>query len=292
MVKFTWDDAEEPSILVPYGDFFGHGNCFVNTFQSLWFTSSTDNNNKQGKLTASNCYLPMPFRKRAKVEFINEGDRDARQYFYIDYETYADEAALGPDPAYLHAEFRMERPFGGWAPDLWPNSPEVDNVRMLGEEAWDSNYVLTEVKGRGHYIGCFFNVVNLQAKAFVEMSDSADSDYSWWGEGDEMIWVDGYSWPPDIHGTGAEDYFNQAMGMQRNSFLRNGTAVHEFDTLGYSTSYVFHVENPVRFLKELKATIEIGHANHLGNDISSVSFFYLDTPVGVLPLPGRRSDVR
>ena len=36
----------------------------------------------------------------------------------------------------------------------------------------------------------------------------------WWGEGDDMIWVDGYKWPPDLHGTGSEDYFNQAYGMQ------------------------------------------------------------------------------
>jgi magnesium transporter len=35
-----------------------------------------------------------------------------------------------------------------------------------------------------------------------------------------MIWVDGYKWPPDIHGTGSEDYLNQAWGMQENAFLR------------------------------------------------------------------------
>lgn len=282
LIKITWDDAEKPSVLCPYGDFFGQGNCYVNSFESLWFTSSTDNNNKQHKLTALNCYLPMPFRKRARIEFVNEGNRECRQYFYIDYETYADERALGPAPAYLHAEFRMERPFGGWGPDLWPNSPEVDGILLTGRDAWDQNYVLTEVKGRGHYIGCFFNVVNLQSKNFRDMHDPS---YSWWGEGDEMIWVDGYSWPPDLHGTGTEDYFNQAMGMQRNACLRNGTAIHEFDTEGFSTSYVFHVENPVRFQSALKATLEIGHANHLGNDISSVAFFYLETPAGVLPPP-------
>ena len=25
-----------------------------------------------------------------------------------------------------------------------------------------------------------------------------------------MIWVDGYKWPPELHGTGSEDYLNQA----------------------------------------------------------------------------------
>ena len=51
-----------------------------------------------------------------------------------------------------------------------------------------------------------------------------------------MIWVDGYKWPPDIHGTGSEDYLNQAYGMQRNAYLRNGSSIHEDDTGGYQTS--------------------------------------------------------
>ena len=34
---------------------------------------------------------------------------------------------------------------------------------------------------------------------------------SWWGEGDEKIWVDGESFP-SIFGTGTEDYFGGAWG--------------------------------------------------------------------------------
>jgi hypothetical protein len=29
----------------------------------------------------------------------------------------------------------------------------------------------------------------------------------WWGEGDDMFFVDGEAWPPHLHGTGTEDYF-------------------------------------------------------------------------------------
>ena len=46
-----------------------------------------------------------------------------------------------------------------------------------------------------------------------------------------MIWVDGYKWPPDLHGTGSEDYLNQAWGMQENAFLRNGSSVFEGRTI-------------------------------------------------------------
>ena len=83
-----------------------------------------------------------------------------------------------------------------------------------------------------------------------------------------MIWVDGYKWPPDLRGTGREDSFNQAWGRQSNTFLRNGLSIYENDTHGYQSSYVFHVENPVRFEKEIKATIEHGYGNHLANEMS------------------------
>ena len=74
-----------------------------------------------------------------------------------------------------------------------------------------------------------------------------------------MIWVDGYKWPPELHGTGSEDYLNQAWGMQDNAFLMNGSSIYERNTGGYQTSYVFHLTNPVRFEKEIKVTIEHGH---------------------------------
>ena len=137
------------------------------------------------------------------------------------------------------------------------NTPEAD-LPNKERQAWDHNYVILETQGRGHYIGCNLSVTNFTR--------------SWWGEGDDMIWVDGYKWPPDLHGTGSEDYFNQAYGMQPNAFWRNGSSIFEGGTVpapeielyrgdsGYQTSYVFHLENPVRFTREIKATIEIGHA--------------------------------
>ena len=101
---------------------------------------------------------------------------------------------------------------------------------------------------------------------------------TWWGEGDDMIWVDGYKWPPELHGTGSEDYLNQAWGMQDNAFLMNGSSIYERNTGGYQTSYVFHLTNPVRFEKEIKVTIEHGHGNHLANEMASVAYWYQKEP--------------
>ncbi|HON05097.1 MAG TPA: DUF2961 domain-containing protein [bacterium] len=263
LLKITWDDCDYPSICVPLGDFFCLGHGIVNSFQSLLFTASTRNNNRFACGCALNCYAPMPFRKHALVELVNESNEDHYQYFYIDYETYED---FNDQEGYFHAEFRRTNPFGGWGPEIIVNTPEA-NVVNKEKNAWNNNYVILETKGRGHYIGCNISVANFQG--------------TWWGEGDDMIWVDGYKWPPDLHGTGSEDYFNQAWGMQKNAFLRNGSSIHEEDTGGYQTSYIFHIENPVRFNKEIKVTIEHGHANHLANDYSSVAYWYAGEPTKI-----------
>lgn len=81
--------------------------------------------------------------------------------------------------------------------------------------------------------------------------------------------------------------------MQPNAFLRNGTSVYEDNTGGYQTSYVFHLENPVRYQNEIKVTIEHGHVNHLANEMSSVAYWYADRPTYVLkpPPPQQRLSV-
>ena len=50
---------------------------------------------------------------------------------------------------------------------------------------------------------------------------------------------------PSINGTGAEDYFNHAWGMQRNQSPYNGTIMHDGDTKGYQVSYRFHLTDPI-----------------------------------------------
>ena len=176
----------------------------------------------------------------------------------------------GTDAGFFHAEFRRANPFGGWGHEIRVNSPEA-NIANKGKPAWDNNYVILQTSGKGHYLGCNISVTNFQG--------------TWWGEGDDMIWVDGYKWPPDLHGTGSEDYLNQAWGMQTNAFLRNGSSIHESNTNGYQTSYVLHIENPVRFEKEIKVTIEHGHGNHLANEMSSVAYWYADRPAAAIAPP-------
>jgi len=279
LLKITYDDRPYPSVLVPIGDFFGLGHSLVNTYESALFSVSTNYPYAFNKPAALNCYIPMPFAHRAVIELANESDQVHTQAFAIESESLPQ---LSPDTGYFQAEFRRAHPFAGWGGEIVPNTPEA-NAANLERLAWENNYIILETSGRGHYIGCNLSVTNYTN--------------NWWGEGDEMIWVDGYKWPPDVHGTGSEDYLGHAGGMHPSAFQHNGSSIFEGRTIpvpeielwrgnsGYQTSYVFHLENPIHFSQQIKVTIEHGHANHLANEMSSTAYWYAAAPTAVINPP-------
>lgn len=260
LIKITWDDQETPSVLAPLGDFFCIGHSLPGNFSSLPFNVSLkpEEAGKFGAPCAVSCYFPMPFNKKAKIEIINENDIPFILYFHIDYELY--DEPFPENTAYFHACWRREKPCAGWGNNIQVNTPEINRIRHLSDE---SNYVILNVKGEGHYVGCNLSVYHFQG--------------TWWGEGDDMFVIDGEDFP-SIVGTGTEDYFNHAWGMQRNAFPFYGTIVHEGDTNGYQVSYRFHITDPIRFRKSLKVSIEHGHANHLSDDWSSTAYWYQMLP--------------
>lgn len=285
LLKIYWDGEENPSVLVPLGDFFCLGHGMVNSFQNLFFTASTsqEGRNKFGSFVALNCYLPMPFNKTARIEIVNETEYEYVQYFYVDYEIYEEE--FDGDVAYFHASFHRENPTSGWGHEISVNSPPADIVNLSDE----NNYMILEAKGEGHMIGFNLSVTNLQRWV------KKPHDRTWWGEGDEMIFIDGEPWPPSIHGTGSEDALNQAFGMQPNAYLYNGSSIFEHETEGYQSSYIFYVTNPIRFTKSIRASIEHGHGNHLSNEFSSVAYWYQKEPhkeIKIIPVNQRVPLVR
>jgi hypothetical protein len=272
LIRITWDDQATPSVLVPLGDFFGIGHSMPATYQSIPFTVSVrpEESFRFGGTAGLNCYLPMPFGRRARIELVNEGDLPYGQYFHIDYELYRD--PLPDDTGYLHAQWRRENPCEGWGPDIQVNTPEANIPNLDGA----GNYTILDVEGTGHYVGCNLSVTHFQG--------------SWWGEGDDMIFVDGESWPPSYHGTGSEDYFGHAWGMQALAFPMSGSIVHESQAPGYQVSYRFHLADPVRFSSSLRVTMEHGHANHLADEWASTAYWYqlLPTrPFGIDPVDAR-----
>jgi hypothetical protein len=268
LIKMTWDNQDTPSVLAPFGDFFCIGNSMPGNFSSLPFNVSVkpEESNKFGGPASASCYFPMPFNKRAKIEIINENDVPFILYFHIDYELY--NTFFPDDTVYFHSCWRRELPCDGWGPNLQVNTPEVNSVANLSGKG---NYVILKAEGQGHYVGCNLSVTHFQG--------------SWWGEGDDMIFIDGEK-TPSIIGTGSEDYFNHAWGMQKNAFPFYGSIIHENDVPGCQISYRFHITDPVRFNKSIKVTMEHGHANHLSDDWSSTAYCHQEQNL-ILPISGK-----
>jgi len=259
IIQIYWDDEENPSIECPIGDFFGLGHGRAFTYQCSIFNTSC-NIDVEGHINprvAMNCWLPMPFLKSAKIVLKNEHEKSISVYFYIDYEQHT---SLPLDTLYLHAQFKRINPL-----------PAVkSNGKNLSDK---NNYVILEAFGRGHYIGTNLSIDNIEG--------------GWWGEGDDMFFIDkdDNSWPPDLHGTGSEDYLCHAWGMQKVSHLYSGqpwseindnTNNHHFK--GKVCVYRYHILDPIPFTKHIRVSIEHGHANDKGNDYASVAYWYQDEP--------------
>ncbi|OBT56942.1 hypothetical protein VF21_04034 [Pseudogymnoascus sp. 05NY08] len=274
IIKMYWDDSETPNVIAPIGDFFCLGHSMAANFQSTPFTVSVkpSEEKKFGGNAAFNCYVPMPFNKRARIEIENQGENAYIQYFYIDYELRP--APFNPSEIlYFHAHWRRENPTKGWAAqNTQTNSLETQVPNLDGK----GNYTILETEGAGAFIGCNHSVLHFQG--------------TWWGEGDDMIFIDDDTWPPSMHGTGGEDYFSQGWGMQKNAFPFAGTIIHEDDVPGYQVSYRWHLPDPVRFNSKIKVTLEHGHANHLSDDWSSTAYWYQTLPgpkLEILPVAER-----
>ncbi len=88
------------------------------------------------------------------------------------------------------------------------------------------------------------------------------------------------AWPPTLHGTGTEDYFNTAWcPTQEYSAPYHGIIAGGGPNWTEPvTLYRWHIEDPVIFQKQIRVTIEHGHANRRSDDISSVAFWYQAEP--------------
>lgn len=265
VLRAWWDDETSPSIECPLGDFFGIGHGIVKNFVSLPLQMSP----QDGR--GFNCWFPMPFAARARFEVHNESGAETMFYFYIDYERYE---ALEGDVGRFHAQWRRENPTEGWGDPLkrFADHPEVM------AQVWDTpnldgagNYVILEAEGRGHYVGCHLDVDCFQR----EKND-------WWGEGDDMILIDGEPLPR-LFGTGSEDYFNTAFcpHEEYNAPYHGVTVVSgdaDWPWRGKNSCYRYHIEDPIYFERSIKVTIEHGEANCLSNDYASTAYWYQAEP--------------
>lgn len=235
IMRVFWDDETAAAIDCPIADFFG----FAFSKPSM-----------QGLLIGAennSCYsfLPMPFDKKARIEFTYLDDKDsslpamnisAKIYYTLQQR---DAGKEGKFYAYRNSQ-----------------------ATKSGEP-----HVFLNIKGKGHYVGSVLQAQGLNTGMTVFF------------EGDDSTVIDGTL---RFHGTGSEDYFNGGWYALLNRWdSRMSLPLH--GSLDYSLAfartggYRFYITDKMSFEKSIYQSIEHGgEHNAVPGLYTSVSYFYCD----------------
>src|SRR5690349_6688598 len=180
-LEMYWDGVSTPAVSAPLGDFFGVGLGRKTPFENALFSDP------EGRSFTS--YIPMPFRKGARVLLINESKSSIHLFYDIDFLQVKEQK---PGVLYFHT--------------YWSRK----SVSKLGEDF----EILPYVKGKGRYLGMNMGIIT-------------DPSYqnSWWGEGEVKIFLDGDEELPTLNGTGTEDYIGTGWGQGKFAHLYQGCLV-------------------------------------------------------------------
>jgi hypothetical protein len=304
-LEIFWDGARTPAVSVPLGDFFLHGAGQMVPMETALLASP------EGRSFVS--YLPMAFRRGARIVVTNESPRQVNLIFYdINYRRVERQA---DDALYFHA----------W----WSR----DRATKLGQDF----RILPRVRGRGRFLGASVTVLTNPVYRDV-----------WWGEGEVKIYLDGDRGLASLVGTGAEDYIGTAWGQGAYINRFQGAPIATWEGGGRWTFYRFHVPDPIFFAQDVEVSLQQigggrrnvvldlqrsgaplipvtidpgsrdnfqqlltrqpqvplsdpslpdGHTNfYRSDDVAAVAYFYLDRPENGLPAiaaaPERLADLR
>lgn len=232
-LEMYWDGEAEPSVAVPLGDFFGNG------FDKRHYTAFITGVSSGGFYS----YLPMPFRRHARIVAVNGTGRVIDAFYYnVGVEQ---KARLRRDVATLHAWWHRNR-------------RTADSVPHL----------VLDARGRGNFVGLVLN-----AESY--------NNHLWFLEGDERYVVDGTfrgqgTGTEDYFNSGW--YFDQ--GPFAAPF--HGLIVKD-EERGRIAAYRWHLLDPVPFQHAIRVTLEHGHANEEIADYATTAFWYQVEPHGSLP---------
>ncbi len=253
IIRAWWDDAAEPAVEVPLGDFFCQG---WGRFAPV--SSAVVAVNPYGGF---NSYWPMPFGRNARISVENRGAAEALVYYQVSYELGADTSELG----YLHAQFRRSNPV-----------PRGETHPVLGR-----------VEGRGHYVGTYLawgvNAPGWWGEGEVKFYLDADEEFpTIAGTGTEDYF--GGAWNFDVPGQGYSEFSTPYLGLPQ--VLRPDGRYASQQRFGL---YRWHLPDPVRFASALRVDIQAlgwrpdGRYRLLSDDVASTAWFYLDRPATARP---------
>ena len=258
VLRMYWDNETEPSVETTVGDFFGEHFGDLKPWSSEMLSVGTDR--------SMNAFFPMPFRKHARITLTNEGtQKTGHLYFNLDYAIHNKQ--LPANTLYFHACYTQQQPTHGLT-NNWKANRDQDSTPNLDGKG---NFNWLEATGKGQFVGVVLSVLQNQD--------------GWWGEGDDMFFVDGEK-TPSISGTGSEDYFLGAWDFRPEPYMgpRSGIfRMGEEHIGGRFSVYRFHLEEPIPFTKSLIAGIEHGSANHRSDNFYATAYWYQTLPHAPLP---------
>lgn len=216
MLEIEFDESPQLSVRVPLGDFFADGNgC------GIFFTTPFVEHAPK----SYNCFIPMPFARRARVWLRNDSSHNLNNYSFVEYNRLpAWDAGLG----YFHASWKR------WA---FPLNADTDEHFF-------------HVDGRGHLLGTTWTITTdepLFRGMFFVM------------EGNVEMRVDGAT-NPVVDYLGSEDSFGLSWGF-RTPFggLNNGLTYTSRENPSQAIAYRFRNHNVIPFDKSLDVRVDWTH---------------------------------
>lgn len=258
ILHIHFDDYAWGQVHAPIGDFYGVAPG-INPYTSLPFTVAAD-----GTMTAR--YV-MPYKDSMRIYIENKGGQDVTvrgEVLTAEY-TWDGERSM-----HFRARWRVDH-------DLVAFGGAVRGVQ-------DLPFLIAQ--GRGVYVGTSVMLLN-------PSTVPAESG-SWWGEGDEKIFVDNEA-RPSTFGTGSEDYFNYAWSSP-DIFIypycgqpRNDGPANNF----FVTNYRWHILDPLPFEQSMAFYMELfSHERVPGFSYARIAYHYARPGVIDDHVPITGEDVR
>ena len=142
-LQMFWDGESKPAVDCPIGDFFGVGLGKIASFESALFA------NPEGRSFVST--VPMPFRKGARIQIVNEASSFALIWYDINY---SELKKLDSNALYFHASWRRE--------------PQT----TIGKDF----EILPRITGKGRFLGTNIGVIG-----------NPSYNGTWFGEGEVKV---------------------------------------------------------------------------------------------------------
>ena len=197
---------------------------------------------KVEKEGAMDAYWVMPFEKECVITIHNLGDQDV-----VVSDAFAGYNKWKWDERSMHFGARWQQYTRAYAGAY--------------DQAIDVNFA--NLKGKGVYVGDGVSLYN--------------TAISWWGEGDEKIYVDGETFPSHI-GTGTEDYYGYAWCRPEeftdHPFIAQPSGSGNY-VPGYTTNTRLRALDAIPFTTSIVVDMELWHWIKTRLNYAPVSFWYM-----------------